>query len=56
MQIAVLFTALGCFDISLTGVAEFTFENNPPPPPDFIHHVRARLFSCRGVEDNAANY
>lgn len=56
MTVAVLFAALGCFEGSVGGAAEFTFENSLPPPAGFIHHVRVRLFLCRGVEHNAAKY
>jgi hypothetical protein len=56
MKVAVLFAALSCFEVSVGGAAEFTFENSLPLPPGFIHHVRALLFLCRGVEHNAARY
>jgi len=56
MKVAVLFAALGRFEVFIRGAAELTFENSPPPPPRFIHHVRARLFLYRRVEDDAAEY
>jgi hypothetical protein len=48
MKVAVLFAALGCFEVCIPGPAELTFENSPLPPPRFIQHVGARLFLCRG--------